>query len=365
LGLQQSALFQFGRISLDNQIERRRLFLEHWYLLLFISAMAGLFLWVTAGVWAQFLESPDVKLGCQIAAVGIFFFGINKFFLAIINAENKMRIFALFQSLRYVGILIVLLMFFVFSWPGEYLISVFTISEIFLCSILLIFFRDQIIHRSKIKISRENSKTHILYGLKSIAAGALLELNSRIDVFMIGLFLTDKDAGVYSFAAFFIEGASQFLVVLQNVFNPPLAKLIHESNFERYKQSVKTIALRTYMVTLPICIISIYFFPYFLNLIQASNDFSNSIQVFNYLLIGLTVASGFFPFHTIFVMSGHPAIQSIFMILVVCINIVLNLILIPIYGIPGAALATAIATSSTVGIFMFFSRRLFFKSSHR
>ena len=45
-------------------------------------------------------------------------------------------------------------------------------------------------------------------------------MNTRIDIFMLGIFLSDQLVGIYSVAALFVEGFLQIIVVLQNNFNP-------------------------------------------------------------------------------------------------------------------------------------------------
>ena len=67
-------------------------------------------------------------------------------------------------------------------------------------------------------------RVHLVYGTKSAVSGMLLELNSRVDVLMIGYFLDDARVGIYSFASTLAEGVFQLLVVLQNNYNPLIAR---------------------------------------------------------------------------------------------------------------------------------------------
>ena len=56
-----------------------------------------------------------------------------------------------------------------------------------------------------------------MYGAKSALAGVMLELNAKVDIWMIGVFLSDKLVGIYTFAAMVAEGVYQLLVVLQTL----------------------------------------------------------------------------------------------------------------------------------------------------
>lgn len=60
-------------------------------------------------------------------------------------------------------------------------------------------------------------------------------------------------------------------------------------------------------------------------------------------MAGLVAASPWLPFNQVLVMGGRPGWHTIYILVAVAANIALNLLLIPYYGLVGAALATAIA----------------------
>ena len=64
------------------------------------------------------------------------------------------------------------------------------------------------------------------------------------------------------------------------------------------------------------------------------------------LLIGMVIYAFFAPVDQLLLQSGLPGRQSVLMIMYVGANVVLNLLLIPRYGLFGAALATAIALAA-------------------
>jgi len=113
--------------------------------LLATAALAAL---VTALYCASFgwLErwyrgSPNVGLGLTVSAPGLFFFAINKVLLAVVNGVQRMRAFAIYQSLRYLLLLVGLAGFFVFDTERKYgprLFAVFSIGELTLFFVLAI-----------------------------------------------------------------------------------------------------------------------------------------------------------------------------------------------------------------------------------
>ena len=62
-------------------------------------------------------------------------------------------------------------------------------------------------------------KKHFLFGIKSTFNGVLVEINSRVDILMIGIFLADNDVGIYSISALFAEGFLEIFIVIQKHIN--------------------------------------------------------------------------------------------------------------------------------------------------
>jgi O-antigen/teichoic acid export membrane protein len=65
--------------------------------------------------------------------------------------------------------------------------------------------------------------------MKSFFSNVLLQMNTRIDVLVLGLFWSDHIVGIYSFAATLAEGVYQLLVVLRTNYNPMLVRLTLEA----------------------------------------------------------------------------------------------------------------------------------------
>ena len=66
------------------------------------------------------------------------------------------------------------------------------------------------------------------------------------------------------------------------------------------------------------------------------------------LIIGIVTASGYLPFQNILILSNKPFFQSLMIISIALINVFLNFLLIPILGINGASIATALSTISSM-----------------
>ena len=323
---------------------------------LFASSFVTLVYFLIIEPTTLLLDSKSVGIGMKYIMPGIFFFSINKVLIyGIINGFNRMISFSIYQSLRYILILSSLVLCLIYKIQGNKLTLIFTTSEIILFIFLIIDISLYIRWWDK-NLLNKWVKRHLKYGIKCLVGGMLIELNTRVDIIMIGIFMSDEKVGIYSFAALFAEGFYQLLIVLQNILNPIIARQFSESKLNEFYKKFENIKQKTYRALIFICILSIIFYPLVLNFFTNKNEFANSYIPFSILVIGITIASGYIPFYNIFSMSDMPRLQSIFMLLIFLTNVILNSIFIPIFGLYGAALGTGISFIVSVYYFKYFSK---------
>ena len=77
-------------------------------------------------------------------------------------------------------------------------------------------------------------------------------------------------------------------------------------------------------------------------------EYFESWYVFCILMTGSLISSGYIPFQMILNQTGYPGYQTLFMVLLFSTNFILNILLIPVYGIYGAAAATSFSMVSSV-----------------
>jgi len=331
-----------------------------------LASAAALALVVTGAYWlsidwisAWYEHHPGVSTGLAVSAPGLFFFAINKVLLAVVNGVQRMRAFAVYSALRYLLLLAGIVGFVVFDVKrehGDQLAVVFTIGESALFLVLAI----EVARQISFKLGRDWrawSKRHLHYGLKSVASGALLEINAYVDVAMIGHFMTNADVGIYTFASMFAQGAYQILLVLQNVFNPILAREIACARLDELALTVRKGRIGTYAGMVLVGAIAMLLYPHVLMLLTDKPVYLASWTPFNWLMLGLVLASGYLPFAQTLLMSGHPGWHSIYMLACVVLNVAGNAMLIPVLGISGSAIATGGAMVISVALLKAMVRR--------
>jgi stage V sporulation protein B len=351
-GINLSAL----RLIAEKPGDRERLTSVVWSSLVptvVLAALTALAYWLLRVPLGAMLDSPGVSEGIAVSAPGLFFFAVNKVLMSIVNGVQRMRAFAIFTSLRYLGILAALLVAMQLEMRGERLAYVFSVSEAFLFLVLSIEVGRLVEWRLPAGWSRF-IREHLVYGAKSVLSGVLLELNAKVDIWMIGMYMSDKSVGIYTFASMIAEGVYQLLVVLQNNYNPILARLLALGDFDTLRATVAKGRKWTYLGMAAAGVVAVALYPLALSILTNKPDFQASWHPFMLLIAGIVVASGYIPFGQTLLMAGLPGWHTGMMVLTVAVNVALNAILVPHFGLVGSATATAVSMAVSVVLLKWF-----------
>jgi len=300
--------------------------------------------WCVAGFFAADLlgslfESDGLVVGWRLVIPGLWCFALNKVLLSVVNGLRHMRLFAVAQASRYVLMVVALVVCAVLQVDGNALAVVITVAE---CLLFLVLLSYVMFHVRPVTGNAAGwLRPHIVFGAKSFLSGTMISLNSRVDIIMLGLFLSDSRVGVYSMAALVVEGIAQLTVVFRSNVNPLLARYLAGGELAGLKQAVGKTLRTFYPVMIGVCIIAALVYPLFLNFAVGGKAFNDSVLVLVILLAGLACCAGYMPFNMILLQGGRPGWHTIYMTATVAGNVGLNAIMIPLMGIFGAAGATA------------------------
>jgi O-antigen/teichoic acid export membrane protein len=270
-------------------------------------------------------------------------FAMNKVMIAALNGLRRMRLFSLVQACRYLLILFYISLVSALKFDSSYLMNVFYFSEqaVFLILIFLTFF---IILRKKFCFSKYWFVEHFKFGLNAFLSGVFIEINSRIDVLILAIFVNSSLVGAYSFSAMVAEGLALLLVTLKNNVNPIFSNLLYNKNYEQLYEFMSLVRKYTYLI-MSIVVGLVYFI--YVNII---NHFLNDQILLNSSIVLLIISgflfsvSGYLPFSDFLILANKPRLQSIQNILVFISNILLSFLLIPPFGIIGAAISVGFSS---------------------
>lgn len=289
------------------------------------------------------LESPSVALGLSFAIPGLAFFVLNKVLLMVLNGLRNMRAFAVFQALRYVLILAGVVSIILLGYPGSHLPLSLTIAEMTLFAALMLYI-NILLFRIRFSFAPEIRswfRRHISFGGRGFLSGVLIEMNTRVDVLMLGYFMSDTVVGIYSFASTFAEGFAQLSTVIRQNVDPIVGKFFAEDNKEKIREIAKKVRRAFYPVMAFIGCALIAVFPILIWLVASNGENWQSWGVFAILVSGIVLASGYRPFIGMLMQGGRPGTYTMLIAGSAIGNVILNASLIPVLGIYGAAVATA------------------------
>lgn len=307
-----------------------------------LAVVTGFVFWAARSPIAAWLDSPGVATGIACATPGLVAFAVNKVVLGTLNGLRAMRTFAALQALRPVLMIAAFAGLAFRDASGDVLPIVFSVAEITVLALgtvaLLVRLRPPAWSAVRVWLG-----PHLQFGVRSFFSGVLVELNTRVDVIMLGYFLTDEIVGIYSFAAILAEGLFQLLIVLRNNYNPVLvARLAPESRpaLEAMIRRGKRVAWGLMAV---VAVVAVAAYPLGIHVVERAAEFEAAWPLFAILMAGIVVAAGYIPFTQLLLQAGRPATHTLMVLAVVVFNLAGNAILIPRFAAMGAAIATALA----------------------
>ena len=324
-------------------------------IVLITGSICSLVIYITSPFTKGIFNSAETSLAIKYASYGLILFPINKVLLNFLNGLRMMRAYATFQSLRYVTILAVIIYLLKTKHSAAHLTYSFIVAELTTFAFVLIF----LIRFSLLPIKKISTfwfKKHLKFGNQGLFSSLFVEFNSRIDVLMIGVFMSDKMTGIYSFAAMFIDGLYHVLSMLRINLNPIIVTSFKTGKFTELKGIIAS--LKKYvplvMIILTMIIFSLYLFigSYLLK----EEDIKIGIIILFVLMFGLILVSPFIPFEQTLMMAGYPNLQKGQQLFMVVVNIVLAVCLIPTIGIYGAAVGTACSYLANIIFMSYFSK---------
>ncbi len=174
----------------------------------------------------------------------------------------------------------------------------------------------------------------------------------RADIIMLGILTTATEVGIYSVGAKLAQAVTIGMMVLNIIFSPRASELFHKKNYNGlrrlYFKTLRFQAGFTVLLAGALALIA----PYIIHFLGV--EYAYALPVMYVLLAGYALNSlwGPIPFLMIMTKYEYQAMWLTFMAAI--LNIALNLILIPHFGILGAAMATVIAINVRNGSALFY-----------
>lgn len=326
-------------------------------LLSFLNACFWIAIFIASNSFIlRLFQAKDLTLGLWCIFPALLFCSLNKIMLSFLNAYGKYTSLAIMNSLRGLSLILCIYIFIDLKYPGNILPAVISASELILFTIISLY----LIPIFKIP-SNESSflwlKRHIIFGYQSMAGSIFIDINTRIDVLILGHYIPTSSVGIYSYAAILIDGFSQLSIVLRTLFNPKFTHAYFHESTQELQLLLRKLRNLSYFIQIPIGLLVVALFIPTINFLGLNQSYNGSFEPFAILMGGLLLAVGYAPLLMLFNQVGMPGQQSKLYIYIFLSNLVFNLALVPNYGLYGAAYGTALSYLTTMLVIRQMSRR--------
>lgn len=253
-------------------------------------------------------------------------------------------------SLAYVFFLIVLLMFLKLHLKGAIIAWIIALFIMTITGFISIFKEKGI---SLKEFDRGFIKQLLFFGTKAHFGNVLKDLAYRGDMFLVGYFLVSSFVGYYSIAVGLAEAIWILPEALGNVLLPNVSRSTHEKS--------KIITAKVSRVSFFFCFLACLILAplsRWVVVLFFGQEFSPAASCLRFLLPGILALSVWKVLSNDLIGRGHPLKYSFTSLLALVIMIFLDILLIPRFGINGAAIASSISYMSAAAAIVYIHLKL-------
>ncbi len=314
---------------------------EYLSTLLGIKMILGVSAYVLMVLALFLLNKPaDVRHLVYISGITMLFDSFHLTMYGVLRAMGKLQYEAISITVSQALSLILGSVFLWFNFPLPYLMIAFLIPSV--CNVLyvrhILKTRYQLFLRPE--FPRERASALLRMGIPFAVAAILARCYSYLDSILLSAFAGDVAVGLYS-VPYKITYAFQFLPLsLMAALYPKLSEYaVHDTAKLRpaLEESVKYLLMIVMGITVGIGVLA----RDILHLVY-TEKFASSVLPLQILLVGLIFSYVSFPFGAMLNASNRQKTQTMIVALTLCVNTVLNVLLIPRIGVTGAAIAALV-----------------------
>ncbi len=337
LGVSPTNIFYISSKSVPTNVAIR----TNIYLALFLSCL-GVSMSAPLLLFKSNTLFPGSSLSLLLFGIALFpIMLMDSFLVSIINGQQRFREYAIISLLAPFLYLVALI---IFVWVLEVgvigaVISKLAVSVVSLL-VLFLFFRKYFGQPCSKQEIVNYSKQCFNYGGRTYLSNIMAFVNYRADLFILNLFLIPENLGVYAISVTLAESLWLLSKGISTVLLPKLSEL-HGDEGKR-KMLTPFIARWVFLLTFAAAAVAAIVIPYAIKILYGT-EFMPGVTIFRILLIGIVLGAFARVLANDIAARNFPQYNFYTAIAVVLLNVSMNFIFIPKWGIIGAATATSLA----------------------
>ncbi len=249
--------------------------------------------------------------------------------------------------------------------------SVLTLSAAFLLSFLIAFVSSlpEVIKKfSELpQIGEGLSKSELVkeiipFGLTLSVIGSLWGLISSADRLLLGYLaaptVASEIVAIYSIATTFAGVLLIFPASIGNIFLPLMSRLAAKNDYNKMRSVMETANRWVLIITIPVAVMFIGFSSQMLSEFYGVS-YAKGSDVMAIFTFGLLISSFSYIISIAFAAIRMIKLEFKITIVVAAVNVLLNLIFIPMYGMVGSAMASVMGFVVMLALFSYYGKKTF------
>jgi len=341
----------FGRVGLDlnlvkfySQDQNLRdtgLFYRSWFKVFLFSSLLSFVIYLFGETLVNdvfFEPKPDLLPYLNWLLLSIPFWSTVFVSAAIMRARKMNKAFAFYTLVGRFAILLVIILI-VTHHKALFVLKAHLISLIILAIAGLI--HAIIILKKPTFKTEQNAWVFVKESLPMMLSSSILVLMSWMDTFVMGVYENETEVGIYNVAVKVTTLSAFSLQAINSILAPKIAKSYADNEPLTYKKLIQFSTKINFFITFIVVGLIIVLSPFLLGLF--GDGFEAGIGVLVILCVGQLVNSLSGSVGVVMQMIGEQKMYQYFIVSALAINLILTLILTPIYGGVGAATATVVS----------------------
>lgn len=357
LGLEQGIIHYGLNYRQKDTSAFRNTFFISLLLTLLSAVIISLLLFILAPFISQELfNKPELEIFFKIFAFSIPFVAVLRLLSTSTTISKSTKFSALSEEISQPAFELVLILIMILLGLGVVGILWASVISFVFAVILSIFFTIKLfpeIFTRTIKIEKGLVKSLLLFSIPVAFANLFGLIISWVDRILVGFFLTEKDAGIYASVSLVSVLFVTILSGIKMIFSPMIADYFHKGEHQQLEDIYRIGTKWGLYLSLPLGLFFLINGRDFL-LFVFGPEYSIGALALGILVLGQLINIGTGPLDIVFIMTHRNKNWFLLSLFAFIFNIFVNSLLIPKFGINGAAVGTSmtIAGMYLVGLLL-------------
>ncbi|MFE3868378.1 MATE family efflux transporter [Flavobacterium sp. LS2P90] len=345
LGCDQSILYFKGRLKNSTTLyELRNIYMKMVGIVFTMSIILFLIVLCVNKDFVNSFFSDQGVYHVLLKTSGIlFFYAITTLNIEVFRALDQLYVAELFRNtIKYIPVIIGAI-FLYYYYNETYLVNVFLFGFVvlsILTSAILFYYFGTI----------KSNSSEVLFSYKKIViksypiaiSGMALFLLMSFDILFLKKYRDDATVAFYAVAVKLMTILSMVIVTVNITVSTKIAEYCSTKNNFELNKILRNSSRLIFILTLPIALLTCFFSEYILGFF--GKDYVAAKDALLILMIGQGICSAFGSAPVYLNMTGRQHVFQVILVVAVLLNFVLNRLLIPEYGMTGAAIAFVVSS---------------------